>query len=288
MKTMRIFPWLLAIPLLCGPLSTIAATKTQDLSHPTELQGVPCQGKVEFHDDGRIHHCHLSGDYTIQGNVLPAGSELRFNKPGEGWWCRLARAATFSGLAFPPHGEVCFHENGEVASCRLSRDSAFLGSVLPAGSTIFLPRKSMVHAFRDIGWGGPSCPRVWLPADTRLQGHLCEATMNGVGHILYPDGKLRGIWLAHDEEIDGVPCTSSFKLFRMPWPKLTFGTDFMAWFYENGHLQQGMVSRQVTLQGRSFKAGDIISLTPAGRLQTTTKTLGAASHGPVMPPWWPR
>ncbi len=64
---------------------------------------------------------------------------------------------------------------------------------------------------------------------------------------------------------------------------LFYGTDRMAWFYENGHLQQGLVARDCTIQGRNFKAGDIVRLTPDGQLDPIQKTLGASSRGPRAP-----
>ena len=42
MKTKHMLPWLIAATFLGGPLNTSAGAKTQTLSEPTEIQGVPC------------------------------------------------------------------------------------------------------------------------------------------------------------------------------------------------------------------------------------------------------
>jgi hypothetical protein len=47
----------------------------------------------------------------------------------------------------------------------------------------------------------------------------------------------------------------------------------MAWFHDNGHLQQAMLSRDVTLQGHSFKKGDVINLDPDGKVDLKAKKL---------------
>jgi hypothetical protein len=51
----------------------------------------------------------------------------------------------------------------------------------------------------------------------------------------------------------------------------------MAWFYENGHLQQGMLAHDATIQGHAFKKGDLVSMTPDGRVDLTAKPLGGAA-----------
>jgi hypothetical protein len=96
---------------------------------------------------------------------------------------------------------------------------------------------------------------------------------DGRGARLHRNGKLLAIWLAQDEMIDGVPCTSSGNPFRMGLTAARLGTQRMAWFYENGHLQQAMLSQDFIVQGHSFKKGEVISLTLDGQVDVHAKKL---------------
>jgi len=89
-----------------------------------------------------------------------------------------------------------------------------------------------------------------------------------------------------DEMIDGVPCTSRAGLFKMPLRVTFLGTERMAWFYEDGHLKQALLSCKFTIQGHNFKKGDVICLGADGKLDLKAKKLGEKSRGPVKPPWW--
>ena len=106
-----------------------------------------------------------------------------------------------------------------------------------------------------------------------LQGFLVRGQTNGAGIRLHPNGKLLAIWLAGDQEIDGVPCTSSMNIFQMGLGVISLGTQRMAWFYNNGRLRQAMLSRDIVLQGHSFNAGDVISLTRDGQIDLQAEKL---------------
>ncbi len=265
---------LIGTAIACGFANSTSFAETRDLSAPTEINGVPCQHQVELHSKGAIKRCTLSRDYTVAGVALPIGTELQFNGAGEVEACRLGQPAILAGLALPAGSAVQFHQS-KMFSGTLPQATSIRGLLLPTKATLFFSNvwEPEVH---DT-W------RCWLPAKTLLQGHLCTATEDGIGHVIYLSGKLRAIWLAQDEEIDGVPCTSSQNPLRMPMRLLFYGTDCMAWFYENGHLQQGLVSRDCTIQGRKCKAGDIVRLTLDGQLDPSQKTLGVSSRGPVVP-----
>jgi len=255
-------------------MDTMAAAKTQTLAAPTEIQGVPCQGRVVLRDDGSIKFCTLSRAHSVAGALLPAETELRFNDARELESCILGQAATVSGFPLPAGARVEFRK-GRGFSCPLPQAAAIRGLPLPAGTTVFFSN-GWEPEIRDT-W------RCWLPVKSLLQGHLCAVTDDGCGHVFYPSGKIRAIKLAQDEEIDGVPCTSSQNPLRLGTRVMFYGLDALAWFYEDGHLAQGMVSRKCTIQGREFKPGDIVRLTPEGRLDPTDKTLGASSRGPRVP-----
>jgi hypothetical protein len=245
MKTERILLWLAATFFLCGPLGALAGEKTENLAQPTEIQGLPCQGRVNYFENGQIQDCTLARAHTLMGQLLPAGTEILFTPSGGIWNYLLGRDATISGQP------------------------------LPAGSRVF---------------GADMLGRVrfWPSRDILIQGHLCKAVDDGIGHYMYPDGKLCAIWLKQDEVIDGVYCTSSANMLTMPLHVLFLGTERMAWFYEDGRLRQAMLSRDCTVQGHAFKKGDVISMDPEGKLDLSPWKLGAETRGPVKPPWWPK
>ncbi|MEI6105812.1 MAG: hypothetical protein WCR49_02260 [Opitutae bacterium] len=269
MTTNHFLCGIIAASILSGPASMMAAAKTQILSEPTEIQGVPCQGKVELGENGRIAFCTLSRDYTVAGYALPAGTTVRFSGSSQAESFVLGKQATIEGFMLPAGSEVRI---GWAFTCTLREDALIRGVPLPAGSTIFFKTPK--------GWESevPDTWHCWLPKDTIIQGHLCGSTEDGCGIIFYPSGKLRAAGLAKDVEIDGVPCTSSHNPFRMGMRVLFYGLDVRAWFYESGRLAQGMVSRDCSIAGRSFKPGDIVRLTPEGTLDPTGTTLGAASR----------
>ena len=59
----------------------------------------------------------------------------------------------------------------------------------------------------------------------------------------------------------------------MGFDVIRLGTQRMAWFYDNGQLQQAMLSQDVTLQGHSFKKGEVISLGFDGKIVLNAKKL---------------
>ena len=260
---------MIAASILCGSASMMAAGKTQMLPEPKEIQGVPCQGKVELSDNGRIKSCTLSRDFTVAGYSLPAGSKVRLNRNSQVESFVLGKQAVIEGFILPAGSEM---KIGWTYTCTLLGDAVIRGVSLPAGSTIFFKTPK--------GWESevPNTWHCWLPKDTMIQGRLCGSTENGCGVIFYPSGKLRAVGLLKDEEIDGVPCSSSHNPFRMGMRVLYYGLDVRAWFYENGRLAQGMVSRDCSMGGRNFKPGDIVRLTPEGTLDPAGTTLGAASR----------
>ena len=263
---------IIAVSILYGPVGMMATAKIQILAEPTEVQGVPCQGKVELSENGRIRFCTLARDHTVAAYSLPTGTAVRFNEAGEVESCVLGLQATIEGFILPAGSEVGFRKN-RAHSCPLLRDTLIRGVPLPANSTVFF--------WTLKGWESevPDTWNCWLPTDTLIQGHLCGSIDEGCGDIFYPSGKLRAVGLAQDEEIDGVPCTSRHNPLRLGTRVLFYGLDVRAWFYENGHLAQGLVSRDCTIEGRKFKPGDIVRLTPKGTLDTAAgETLGANSR----------
>ena len=177
----------------CTPQCVFAAENLRDLTAPTEIQGVPCQGRVKYFENGRIQVCTLARDHTILDQPLPAGTQ------------------------------VFFSADGRLREFLLGREAVVYGQLWPAYSRLWT-----VDKLGQI--------RVWPAKDIVVQGHLLKMVDDGIGHYLYPDGKVRALWLRQDEVIDGVPCTSSSNVIKMPVRVAFMGTERMAWFYPDGHL----------------------------------------------------
>lgn len=245
-----------------------APTGPPSARQPAATPEMPCRGKPERYANGRIKSGVLAREYSIGGAKLPEGTSISFTRDGSPEECTLGGAATLRGYVFPAGTRVKFGPQGRPFHCRLPQDLVFCGVPLPAKSEVFFSNPY----FEDPkGENQPQTWRCWFPTKTRVQGHLCGATTDGVGQIFYTSGQLRALWLQENEEIDGVPCSS--KTLGLPLRVLTYGTDRMACFYPNGRLQQAMVARDCTIQGQNFKAGDIIRLTPEGALDPIPTTL---------------
>ncbi|MFI5335704.1 MAG: hypothetical protein ACHQ5A_02910 [Opitutales bacterium] len=216
---------------------------------------------------------NLPAPAEIQG--LPCQGTVRFFANGRIAFCTLSRDQKIGDLLLPAETEVAFTPTGEWCEMLLGADATVFHLRLPA--------KSRVFAACRFGY-----PSIWPAHDMVIQGQLCTARDDGIGHYLYPSGRLRGVWLKKATVIDGVPCTSSPNPITMPFRVLFFGTVRMAWFHENGRLQQAMLARGCTIQGHAFKKGDIISLSPEGNLEFPAKHWGDETSGPVAPPWWPK
>ena len=187
-------------------------------------------------------------------------SKVKSYQDGTLYTCQVANTFLVEGIYIPSGSNISFRPNGEVDIAWLGKDSAVYGQILPTGTALFFSPGGKLRHF-------------WLPHDTVLQGHLVRAQDDGAGSRLHPNGKLLAIWLVQDEIIDGVPCTSSGNVLRMGFGVIWLGTQRMAWFHDNGHLQQAMLSQDFILQGRSFKKGEIISLSPDGQVDMNAKKL---------------
>ena len=215
----------------------------------------------------------LSAPADIQG--VPCRGPVRFHDNGRLAACTLARAAEVGGFLLPAGTEVFFTPGGEWSELVLGAEATVFHLALPAGSRVF--------AASRFGY-----PSIWPARALVIQGQLCSARDDGIGHYLYPSGRLQGIWLTHATEIDGVPCTSSANPLIMPARSLFGGTTRMAWFHENGRLEQAMLARDCVIQGHAFRRGDLVSFDAEGKLEFPAHRLGDETRGPVAPPWWPR
>jgi hypothetical protein len=104
-----------------------------------------------------------------------------------------------------------------------------------------------------------------------IQGHLIGASDDGPGTPLYQNGKLKEIWLVNDELIEGITCTTSGNFFKYGWHVVSLGTERRVKLYDNGKLQRAMLSRDVVIQGHSYKKGEFVCMDKAGKIDLNVK-----------------
>lgn len=196
---------------------------------------------------------------TVDREALCA-SQVKYFHDGKPSFCQISRSFFIGNIQIPPASSIAFNPSGEFGSVWLGEEGVVYGQPLPAGSVLHFGSANRLRHF-------------WLPKDTILQGHLVRGQDDGAGNRLHPNGKLLAIWLAQDEVIDGIPCTSSGNVLRMGFGVIRLGTQRMAWFYDNGRLQQAMLAQDLTLQGHSFKKGDVVSLSRDGTVILDAKKL---------------
>lgn len=195
-----------------------------------------------------------------QDGIPCAGTPSKY-QTGKIKRCTLTREHRMGDQLLPPGSEVYLNETGALAQVVLGAEATFSGQLLPAKATVFFERDGRVRSF-------------WLHEDAAIQGHRIWGHEDGQGNRLHPNGTVRAIWLAGDQEIDGIPCTTSGNVLRMGMRVMSLGTKRMAWFHDNGRLQQAMLSRDAVIQGHAFKKGDLISLRRDGTLDLAAPTLG--------------
>jgi hypothetical protein len=158
-----------------------------------------------------------------------------------------------------PNGSfVTFFKSGFPGMCTLSREASFNGLLLPANS------KVMYNIYgQKIGF--------WLAEKRSIQGVMIAHSWDGIVNKVHKNGKLKAVWLAEEQEIEGVPCTSSMNIFIYGMKAMHYGTKRMAFFYDNGKLQQAMISKDIEIQGINFKKGELICFDKEGKIDRDAK-----------------
>ena len=140
-------------------------------------------------------------------------------------------------------GATCFVKSKARWNIRQIIDTV-AGQPLPEGTTLCFTESG------ELDW-------CFLPEDTEIQEHLCRGEGHGFMTCFYPDGRLRLIWLARDEIIDGVPCAR----FRH------FSNNSVS-FHENGKLKSCQLSEDYAIGEKTFKKGEVIRFDKNGSLVT--------------------
>ncbi len=194
--------------------------------------------------------------------AAPCVNRIKYYADGKPSSCQVSQAFMVGNIQIPAGSDISLRPNGEVGSAWLGQDGSVYGQTLPAGTALHFGKGDQLRHF-------------WLPKETvtSMQGHLVKGQDDGAGSRLHPNGKLLAIWLAQDEVIEGIPCTSSGNPLRVGLAAARLGTQRMVWFYDNGRLQQAMLSQDFTLQGHSFRKGEVISLDSEGKVDLNAKKL---------------
>ncbi|MFM7750498.1 MAG: hypothetical protein ACKPB0_08785 [Opitutaceae bacterium] len=164
-------------PVLAFVFASFAGAAPSRTVVGTELiDGMPCSGKVEFHEGGRLMRATLAREHEIAGNVLPAGTRVSFHEDGRLRECHLdAAGAVLSGRPLPKGTEVVFDGGGRLRNCLLPENTMIEGHLcLGKGthwSTGFHPNGQLRLA--------------WLARDEEIQGVPCLAA----GGVLRAIGK---------------------------------------------------------------------------------------------------
>ncbi len=197
-------------------------------------------------------------EQLVQG--FPCGGKVEYFDNGKISSCILSKPFSIEGYLLPKGSKVFLGLNGELGQCLLGDSAKIVGQSFPRGTWVFFNRWGQKISF-------------WLPKNMVMQGFWIGASDDGIGNSIYPSGKLKAVWLADDQDIEGIPCTSSGNIFRFGFKVIPLGTQRMAWFHENGRLAQAMLSRDITIQGHSFSKSDIVSFDINGKIDLEAKKL---------------
>ncbi len=169
------------------------------------------------------------------------------NKPGESFSARqtITGEADIQNVACT--GAVEYYPNGVLKSCFLAREDTLSGQSIDKGTFVAF------NAEGALDW-------CFLQKNTEIQGILCSGEGHSFMTCFYPDGKLKLAWPAKDQTIKGIPIKAwSF------WSD-AFGGGSGTYFWENGNIKRCKLGSAVTIEGQTFKRGDIVTFDVDGKL----------------------
>jgi hypothetical protein len=138
-------------------------------------------------------------------------------------------------------GWIHLHPNGALAGFFAAQDITLARFAIPAGTWVAQEDQGVVTA----------CA---FPRDVEVQGQLCRGGIGGAEGVrtaFHRDGALKAFYTRKSVLIDGIPCQSN--LFKAG---ITL--------YANGRLQSAILAEDFVLEGRKYRKGDPLQLTPAG------------------------
>lgn len=148
-------------------------------------------------------------------------------------------------------GRVEYYENGNLKYCDLAREDTLSGQPLAAGTGVHFTEDGV------FDW-------CFLREDTEIQGYLCRGEGHGFMTVFHPNGKVRNVYLADDEVIQGIPC-ARFRFLSAVFNPIhhKYGSTN---FYDDGSLKYCELSENFIIEGQSFRRGDALRFDRDGRL----------------------
>ena len=142
------------------------------------------------------------------------------------------------------------HEDGQLASCPLAVATTIAGHDLPAGTWVQLTNAGRL-------WS------VWLPADTRLAGHLCHGTgYKGWAVRFHENGALMMCYLGAEANIDGVWCQRGTF-----WNEIRGGTRSSVSFDDSGRFRRCQASRDFEKDGVRVRKWQVVEVDDGGAIR---------------------
>ncbi len=131
--------------------------------------------------------------FTFAGNSTSSAAQTHQSTYRQ----KLAQPTEIQGYPCAK-GYAFFYSDGKLQKCTVAREIPFGEITIPSGSWITLAEDGKP-------WG------VQMPRDTQILGLNCQGgsflgPSEGSVVDLYPSGKLKVCYLAHDQLVQGVPC----------------------------------------------------------------------------------
>ena len=88
-------------------------------------QDIACSDEAEYYQNGYIEFCTLAREYTLSGQILPAGTGVHFSENGVFDWCFLQQDTDIQGHLCRGSGHnfmTNFYPNGQLKTGWLAND----------------------------------------------------------------------------------------------------------------------------------------------------------------------
>ena len=111
---------------------SVGAQSQEGLQKEQMVQGIPCIGKIEYHNNGKINSCTLSHEYSNDGFLFPKSSKLFLGLGGELGQCLLGDSAKIFGQPFSVGTWIFFNRWGQKVSFWLPSKTLIQGHWISA------------------------------------------------------------------------------------------------------------------------------------------------------------
>lgn len=106
-------------------------SKNLDKGTVTYIQGVPCQGYVNYYQNGKLQSCILAREDTLLGQPFPAGTRISFAADGTLDRCFFPHNVQIQGVNCKGTGidgyQMLFYPNGKLRLAWLAQDQEIQG-----------------------------------------------------------------------------------------------------------------------------------------------------------------